>query len=164
MIVIGIDPGKNGAVVAVEQDGPHLVTLAQALLCDLSDFVPPLIALLLRNLPKPDRVVLEACQAARTATGAVGGGSLKIGRNWGVLYACACLVWPGVDILVPYPQTWTRILRDQPGEGKARAVALVSARLPDLDLTPGKLRKPHSGLADAGALALYGLVAQLGRE
>ena len=38
---------------------------------------------------------------------------------------------------------------------KARSVAYVQARLPDLPLTWGRRRKPHDGLADAACLALW---------
>jgi hypothetical protein len=48
------------------------------------------------------------------------------------------------------------LLTDLAGEGKDRAVALARQRLPGLDLTPGRRRVPHTGLADAGCLALYG--------
>jgi hypothetical protein len=47
------------------------------------------------------------------------------------------------------------VLRDIPGEGKARAIARA-AQLPGLNLTPGRRRKAHDGLADAACLALYG--------
>lgn len=41
-------------------------------------------------------------------------------------------------------------------DSKSRAFQVVRARVPDLELRPGKLRNPHSGLGDAACLALYG--------
>jgi hypothetical protein len=59
-------------------------------------------------------------------------------------------------VIEPTPQSWQRvILRDIPGEGKARSIARA-AQLPGLNLTPGRRRKAHDGLADAACLALYG--------
>jgi hypothetical protein len=59
-------------------------------------------------------------------------------------------------VIEPTPQAWQRVvLRDIPGEGKARAVARA-AQVAGLDLMPGRRRKPHDGLADATCLAIYG--------
>jgi hypothetical protein len=159
MIAIGIDPGKDGALVAVERDGTDVLR-AQLLFEDLGPewWTPRLMAATFRDLEiSPSVVALEAAQAARAGGGGMGSGTLGIGSRWGYLHAVASLVWPGVPILVTAASQWTKMLRDVSGEGKARSVGYVSSRLPDLDLTPGKRRKPHDGLADAGCLALYGL-------
>ncbi len=159
MIAIGIDPGKSGALVCIRSDhGEAPEVLHEVTFDELGSgwWVPPVMTDLFRGLPRPDRVALEAPQAARTPTG-MGHGTLGIGIRWGYLHALSCLSWPGADILTPAASTWTSILRDQPGEGKARSIALVSSRLPGLHLVWGRRRVPHDGLADAGALALWAL-------
>ena len=38
--------------------------------------------------------------------------------------------------------------------GKADTLEMVQRRLPNLDITPGRLRTPHMGLVDAAGIAL----------
>ncbi len=156
MIAIGIDPGRDGAAVAVEQDELGLHVRGSFLLAEVCPkwWAPGLVALALDALPRPQRVALELV-ASRPVEGSAT--SRRAGIGWGVLWACVALAWPGAELLTPASSVWTRVLRDQPGEGKARAVALVSSLLPDLNLTPGRRRKPHDGLADAGAIAIWAL-------
>lgn len=169
MIILGIDPGRDGAAVLLDTSAPGLVVLGSLLWREVcpDGWAPTLVRDALLRLTRgyypaeagaihvPRRIVLEAGQAAR-APGGQGAGSYRIGVGWGVLWTVCALTWPGADLLTPAASRWTTILRDQPGEGKARAIALVTSRLPDLDLVPGRCRKPHDGLADAGALALWG--------
>lgn len=155
MIALGIDPGLSGAIVVLEESGPSVVVLAQIALDDLDRvwWTPAPMAATLRELPRPDRVALEQVQ-----TRGGQGGQMWAAVRWGYLHAVCCLLWPGASIWTPAASSWmASALRDQPGEGKARAVALVSSVLPGLDLTPGRRRKPHDGLADAGALALWAM-------
>jgi hypothetical protein len=160
MIVLGIDPGASGGLVLLEAADPCPAVLDAIALDDLgpSWWAPGPMEDTIRRLPRrPDRIALEAAQAPRTGSGRVGRGGHKIGMRWGYLHAVCALTWPGALLWTPAASSWTAILRDQPGQGKARAVALCSTRLPGLDLTPGRRRKPHDGLADAGALALWAL-------
>jgi hypothetical protein len=168
MISLGIDPGRDGAAVLVQQDGHDLILLGSVLFADCLDpWTPTTVRDVLADLAnaiapvvgsRVDRVALEMAQAPRTAGGNTGSGVLGTGIRWGYLHSACCYLWPGASLWTPAASPWmAQALRDQPGEGKARAVALVQSRLPDLDLTPGRRRKPHDGLADAGALAIWAL-------
>jgi len=113
---------------------------------------PKAMADLLAELA-PDLVVLEQQQPMPgqgvTSTYSTGYG---FGLWEGV---CAGLGLPALRVR---PQRWQKVvLAGCPGEGKERAVRAVEALLPDFDLTPGRRRKPHEGLADACCLALYGI-------
>lgn len=152
-LAVGIDPGRDGALVAV-QSGAVLGTLLWREVCP-DGWVPQLVARAMRDLDILPSVVALELYAGRAGEGR--GSLMKVGIGWGVLWTAAALTWPSADLLTPASSSWTSILRDQPGEGKARAQALVASALPDLDLVPGKRRKPHDGLADAGALALWAL-------
>jgi hypothetical protein len=48
------------------------------------------------------------------------------------------------------------LLQGVAGDGKQRAISWARQACPGLDLTPGAMRKPHDGLADAACLALWG--------
>lgn len=152
-LVLGIDPGKDGAGVLLDGDVPILSWRTKELLVE-GDYVPSrlLEQLQLACAVRPALAVLEL---PGLRPGESGTSARTIGRGWGLWeMALAAL---RVPLLVPAPARWTRvILRDAPGEGKARAVHVALRRCPGLDLTPGRARNPHTGLADACCLALYG--------
>ena len=167
MIIIGIDPGKKGGVVAIDVTGrPTAIEWTAA---DHPDegyalgkaYNPGRMAWFLDDVSCRDEiglVVLER-QQARPMEGRTS--CLTTGYGWGL--------WAGIVHAMNLPlmevtgARWTRqVFAGVQGEGKARSISVVSARLPELSLTWGRKRKPHDGLADAGCLALYGLT-QLGK-
>tara|TARA_R110001632_G_scaffold173964_2_gene293462 strand:- start:1327 stop:1842 length:516 start_codon:yes stop_codon:yes gene_type:complete len=160
-IYIGIDPGKDGAVVAINDDG----TVAGSFLTK-QDFTVAIgkgskreylisrMNYALKCLAAKHNIRLVAIekQSARPGQGVVSMFSAGYGYGlWlGVLSA------NGIPFIEVRPKTWTsKVLKDAPGDGKNRSVYVVMNRVPDLDLTPGKKRKPHDGLADAACLAIY---------
>jgi crossover junction endodeoxyribonuclease RuvC len=155
VIALGIDPGRTGGIVVLEQDLPMPSVLAALPLDDVDLSSPALIEDALRGLPRPTRVAIELGQSPRAPGGAMGSAPYQTGVRWGHLHAVASLVWRGIPIWTPTPQRWQTILADVSGEGKARAIAFASQRLPGLDLTPGRRRRPHDGIADAACIALW---------
>ena len=160
-IYLGIDPGKDGALVAINSDGNVVASFMTG-----RDFTTKIgkgskreylisrMNYALKCLVGKHKIKLTVIekQSARPGQGVTSTFSTGYGYGlWlGVLSA------NGIPFVEVRPRTWTsHILKDVPGEGKNRSVYAVSNRLPDLDLTPGKKRKPHDGLADAGCLALY---------
>lgn len=167
MIVIGIDPGKKGAVVALDISGrPTAIEWTAAdhpdegYIAGKGYNVRAMVKTLTDIAERGEvaLVVLER-QQARPMEGR--SSTLTTGYGYGL--------WAGITVALGLPlievtsQRWTRrILAGIPGEGKGRSVAAVGARLPGLTLTWGRRRKAHDGLSDAGCLALYAL-AELGR-
>jgi len=158
MISVGIDPGKSGAIVALEDDDSVLLCEDMPTLpVDKSkkDYNVPEMSRMLSELMGGDAqifVVLERSQAMPkqgvTST-------FKIGMGYGI--------WLGIlgSLHTPYvtvrPAEWAKvILKGQPGKGKERSLGLVSGRLPNLPLVPDGCRAPRDGRADAACLALYG--------
>jgi hypothetical protein len=131
--ILGIDPGLDGALVVIA----HGRVVEQCCTRDLcpDGYVPE----------QMDGLVSQWCG--------------DHGVTVAVLERVASRPGQGVaspHVIEPTPQAWQRvILRDIPGEGKARSIARA-AQLPGLNLTPGRRRRPHDGLADAACLALYG--------
>jgi hypothetical protein len=66
----------------------------------------------------------------------------------------------------PTPAHWHQTLGiPQDADPKAAVMAWCERRLPNLDLCVGNRRKPHDGVADAAALAVYGrLILGRGRN
>jgi len=156
MNILGIDPGKDGAAVLI-RDGAHVhAVLASELLCGQSweaahAEVTRWLRLVHATWPL-DLVVLERV-GGRPGEGATSARTMGVG--WGLWLGGASML--GVPVIVPTPQRWQReMLSDLPGDTKARSGAWCRAHLPELDLTPGRRRVPHDGLADAACLAVYG--------
>jgi crossover junction endodeoxyribonuclease RuvC len=156
MNILGIDPGKNGAAVLL-RDGSHVhAVLSSELLCgqswEASHSEVTRWFRLLHSTWGLDLVVLERL-GGRPGEGATSARTMGIG--WGLWLGAASAL--GVPVIVPTPQRWQReILADLAGDTKSRSVAWCRAHLPGLDLTPGRRRVPHDGLADAACLAVYG--------
>ena len=152
MNVLGIDPGLDGALVVV-RNGRVVAQCCTRDLCPDGYVAERMDALVSEwcGLHLVDVAVLERVNA-RPGEGV--SSSFKFGFGYGL--------WRGIlagrvqTVIEPTPQAWQRVvLRDIPGEGKARAVARA-AQVAGLDLMPGRRRKPHDGLADATCLAIYG--------
>jgi hypothetical protein len=159
-MIVGIDPGKDGAVVGVGDDGS--IEIAQ-LTTDLTikigkgtkrEYLPREMHKVMQyaKFIGATKAVIEK-QQAMPKQGV--SSTFSIGLGYGL--------WVGlltaleIPIVEVRPAAWQKVvLKGAPGQGKGRAVYVVQQRLPALNLTPGKKRKPHDGLADAGCLTLYG--------
>jgi len=153
-VIVGIDPGNKGGIVAL--DGQTAV---------LAEPMPatPKVGLdlyalieLLEGLGPIRMVVLERAQSmpgqgiATTFRYGVGYG--------GILGVLAALRLPHTTVT---PAVWHRdLVGHRPSEGrdqaKARALQVVRQRLPGLQVVPPRCRTPHDGLVDAACLALWG--------
>ena len=162
-LVVGIDPGKTGAIVALDMDGTPIEWMA----ADHPregytvkgkrgrDYVPAVMALWLTQR-EGVRLVLVEQQQARPIEGR--SSVLQTGFGYGL--------WVGIlaALRIPYrvvsPGAWTRaVLGSAPKAGarKARSIVAASAQVPGLPLTWDRKTKPHDGLADAALIAQYGL-------
>lgn len=163
-ITCGIDPGKDGALVLLDGDQLLDWALTRDLVGDLAwGAAAPVIAARLRGVTADHRPRLAVLELYAGRPGEGGGSTLTIGAGWGVWRGV--LAGLGVETITPAASAWTRaMLRDVQGDGKDRAVSVAMARVPGLDLAPGRRRKPHTGLADACCLAIYGQAHLAGRR
>lgn len=156
--VVGIDPGQEGGIVALDLlgqlvghqaadvDGYYAGKLLSAR--RVRDF--------LLSLPGPILSVVVESQGVRPQQGAVSG--LTTGKGWGILLGV--VEGMGLPLHEVTPAKWATALHGQgckdAAERKARTVRLVEREIPNLPLTWGRRTKPHDGLSDAGGIALYG--------
>jgi crossover junction endodeoxyribonuclease RuvC len=143
-VVIGIDPGKTGAIAVVGQ--------STALIWDwpgdeqaVADLVRDEI---LFNSALDVALVAIEGQQAMPKQGV--SSTFKLGANFGVwLGVLAMTGWP---VRVVRPQEWQRgLLRAGDGEGKDRSLAAARRLFPAVDL---RLKK-HNGRADALLIAYW---------
>ena len=166
MVVVGIDPGLHGGIVALRGDdvlhrwsaddpvAPYVLR---------SNVIPSIVReyLMLARVQAQAtgevfRVVVEE-QQTRPMEGRVG--AFNCGKNWGrILGVCH-----DIPVIEVSPAVWSRAILGSPPAGgwhgagkKDAAIALVRTRLPALSLQNGRSKKPHDGLADAACLAMWG--------
>ena len=146
MLIVGIDPGKKGAICEYYEDQ------------DIIKFYPMDIDIFIDLVKKwrteMPHVYLEKAQAMPTQ----GVRSMfNYGRHYGMLEGI--LLGASINYEAVAPQTWTSVMtRDYLGEtGKERALEAVKFLFPDVNLLATKRsKKPHDGFVDALLIAEYG--------
>lgn len=147
-VIIGIDPGRRGALVAIK-GGEVVASLLMPFNDGLLDGDAVMSWLQRLNI---ELIVLERQQSM---PGQGVASTFKIGFRYGELYGMIRAMH--LPVKRPSAREWTRVmLQGAEGEGKARAISVVKKLLPGLGLRPGRCRVDQDGLADAGLLALYG--------
>lgn len=168
-IVAGCDPGVDGAMVALEVNGARAVVwrVWRAALAFMvpgkgrKQYDPAAMKLALQELRSREReaglalVVIEA-QQGRPGTGMIHTPN-NILRSWGLWEGL--VVGMGLPSRVVHPTVWRRALVGVPGKGKQQTIRYVQGMLPDLEelAVPKGGRKYHEGVADAAAIALWGV-------
>jgi len=174
MIIIGIDPGKTGAIVAINTTlgtvEKHLIPLIGNEL-DLAS----LKQILCKYISAPVCVYIEDVHAI---FGSAAGATFTFGFVCGAIQAAvACL---GLPYTLVQPKAWQKELyqgipeiRKQPikikkgkrtgkmiqGKMDTKAMSLLAAKrlFPKLDLrATERCKKPHDGIVDALLIATYG--------
>jgi hypothetical protein len=146
MITIGIDPGKTGAMCAIDEWGDICFwTLTDIREVDraLSQFSPT-----------TSFVFLEKAQAM-PKNGAVG--MFNYGEGYGTLQGL--LIAHRLPYALVPPATWTKdMLMGTKATAKDRNVEAARRLQPELTFIPdgSKGRKPHLGLVDAYLIAAWG--------
>jgi crossover junction endodeoxyribonuclease RuvC len=146
MSVIGIDPGQHGAVAFLNGD------LAEAIPTPLNgkEIDGRELAAWL-YLRKPGLIVIEKVGAMpRQGVSS----TFKFGRNFGMLLGVVEAL--GLPYRLVTPQAWKKVVLAGTSRDKLAAIEHVHRAYPAIDLTPGRRRTPHDGIADAVCLAEYG--------
>lgn len=173
MLTIGIDPGAEGAVVALQWSCGKPVAAWSLLLrhyrreggcwdaAALTNNIAALVAFQLTTAP----LTAIAIETPPPVMGGAAGraGLLSQGRAWGVVEACALIALDehlthGTALHRPLPKEWQQVgyrgIAGKRGD-KTRSLHAAALHIPCLDLAPKPLRTPHDGIADAGLLALW---------
>lgn len=155
---VGIDPGKNGAIVhlAITPDGivPVEAWLLRGYLIGTGKAAVWDVARLARDLGHLPASATVAIERVGVRPGEGVSGAFAFGFSAGMLRG----LFAAYDVLMPTPRKWQgAILADIPGEDtKAKAVVRASS-IAGLQLVQPRCRVPHEGIADAACIALYAL-------
>ena len=150
--IIGIDPGRLGGLVAIDERGAIILAARAPLFRGVFDVAKA--ADLLRDLPRPIIGAIEKASPRGRSGGARGTfdtGYLSVCANIRAWQAAA-----GFKLAVVPATTWqTAVLGSRkPGaDRKAEAIAWCKRFALDLDLRPGKCSTDQDGLSDARCIA-----------
>lgn len=146
-MIVGIDPGKSGGIASINANGQASGIAMPVIGKDIDGHE---LASILHNAA-PELVIIEKVGAMPkqgvTSTFTFGTG---YGRLLGV---CEAL---GIAYRLVTPQAWKKTVLAGTTKDKDAAIAFVRRAFPMVDLTPGRKRTPHDGIADAVCLAEYG--------
>ena len=156
-LYMGIDPGRQGAVVLLRGDG----TLAGATKLPHvgKDLDLRALSVWLECLCEEEGCSIDSISAVVEALGArpspkMGAGSaITMGKNWGRLDGW--LTGLGCRYDIAQPKRWQSEICPGGDDPKPRSIAACKRLVPTLDLTPGRKTKPDDGLADACNIAEY---------
>ena len=159
---IGIDNGKDGAVVGVMPDWSTVVLEMPILGNELDErAVYKFLQRMKACSPHDIYAVLEYAQVM-PKQGSVSG--FTIGRGYGAMRMA--LIALEIPFEIVRPRVWQKDVgivvpanvKDRSKRRKIikeQSVKIVRRRLPSVDLTPGKKRTPQDGIADAACMALH---------
>ena len=186
MIVAGIDPGKTGGIVVISSERRSAVgplwsyevvsSLRAARYYDGSDIDLIKLRSYLSDLKglsdaAGERLVIGLEKAELRP----GEGIKSVASNWGGYYALhGVAVGLGIPVQVRTSKGWQSALAAERASTmmsarvlnlqfktlkptKAASVAVAERYLTNLDLTPGRIRRPLDGLSDAGGIAIASL-------
>ncbi len=168
MIYIGIDPGKDGAIAAIESGAIPQVEITPTVLTGKGSrrsydegAMRRLLREIVHNDPEEAFAIIEK-QQAMPGQGVVS--MFSIGEGFGLWKGyCSGM---GIRYQVVHPRTWKKeMLRDVPGSGadKGRSIIAAGRMFPDTDLRRSeRARVSHDGKAEALLIAMYGKRIDLG--
>mgnify|MGYP003115600669 FL=1 len=159
-VLIGIDPGKSGGIVAIDADNKVVASTRMPLtLGSKGDLDTSQVRRWLLELPEtPSLIMLEMLQA-RPAGKMSTTSAITMGRAHGALEGL--LIGLQLPHELPQPNAWKKAMglprrpAKEADKRKTDAISLCRRLLPDLDLIPGRCKKPQDGIAEAGLLAVY---------
>ena len=148
-MIVGIDPGQTGGIAGIQPTGG---CVARPMPVTGKDIDGHAIAAELRALA-PEVVILEKVHAMPKQGVS---STFKFGMGFGlVIGVCEAL---GIPYRLVTPQSWKKVVLAGTAKDKDAAISFVRRAYPAVDLTPGRKRVPHDGMADAVCLAEYGRV------
>jgi hypothetical protein len=157
-VFVGIDTGKHGAMVALDEEKRPLLVRAGGyfLVGDrASDYDEQRILTALDDVAALGGFPEFALERTRGIPGMSAISTWGMGHGYG-LWKMA-LTARTLTHRTPFPQQWQRVLSTTEGSDiKTRSIKHCQAQVPALNLRPNTPhQKPHDGLADAANLALW---------
>lgn len=151
MKVLGVDPGKKGALVIIDTNTNQCISLPIPIVDDRID-VRTIGKFIFEH--KPDIAFVEKVHGMPKHSSK---GNFTFGVNYGLLMACIYFLEVPVELVSP--RTWQKeILGERTGTNtKDDSIQYTLSHYPTVNLKPGRCRVEHDGIADAVCIAEYGI-------
>lgn len=144
MIILGVDPGKNGALALYDSVADSCIVYDMP--CVAGEVNPALVAEIIRANARPDHAYVELVHAM-PKNGAVS--MFSFGMSYGMVRGVIATL--GIPISLVTPTTWKRHYKLTAEKEEARWMAI--------NLWPGSTnfsRKKDDGRAESALIAKYG--------
>ncbi|MEC8917135.1 MAG: Holliday junction endonuclease [Pseudomonadota bacterium] len=146
-MIVGIDPGQKGGVAFIAPTGR---TEGRPMPLAGKEIDGHALSRMLFELT-PSLVIIEKVHSMPKQGVA---STFKFGMGYGIVIGvCEAL---GLPYRLVTPQAWKKAVLSGTAKDKSAAINFVRRAYPGLNLSPGRLRAPHDGIADAVCLAEYG--------
>lgn len=158
MRYLGVDPGKDGGMVTLSEDGKVLEKLKTPLIKSAKakdEYDIQEIARIFSEAPNPKVVILEKGQVMPMS-----GASAQFYRGFSFGMFQGLLVGMKISYHVVSPRTWQKVMfADVSGDDTKAASVLVAKRLwPEVDWRKSeRARNADDGLTDAALIAMWGI-------
>jgi crossover junction endodeoxyribonuclease RuvC len=156
-IVIGIDPGFQGAVAALE--GPKLIFLKRTPRIrrkNKVEFGVEEMADMISQFKDRDAIMYLEKVHAMPMEGVKS--SFNFGKGYGMWIMSAAA--NKIPLVLVTPQEWKKEVVGDTDKSKEASIMRAKELFPDTDLKPGRLIRDHDGLAEAILIAFYGGMKQ----
>lgn len=164
MIVIGVDPGKDGAIAALSNESGEMVVSSCHLMptTKANDYDVKALMCLLRDLKRgSSHFVVERLTALPPA---MGGSFANFSRGWcmGMLETVICCINKSGKVTFVPPRTWQAKMFGKLDKGatKSASSALAKTFATEVELPLLKNGDIHYGVSDAICIAAYGFWLQ----
>lgn len=150
--VIGIDPGKKGAIVLYSRDGvgrvePHKMPVkdGEINLYGIDKIINPVLAI---------SECFAFIEDVHSMPGQGVASMFSFGYSTGALHGI--LSYCNIPIYKVSPQRWKKVILQGLGTDKAAAIEYCKREYPEISLIPTGCRVPSDGICDAICIAEYG--------
>jgi crossover junction endodeoxyribonuclease RuvC len=154
-IVLGIDPGLDGAIAALNPAGEVVAARPMPVLAGRRREIDAgwIVGWLYRIEETEGGFALAVVEKVHAMPKQGVSSSFAFGLGYGqVLGVLAALKVP---VVLVTPQQWKGAILAGTAKDKAAAIAYCRRRWPEVSLVPDRCRTPHDGLADALCLAEF---------
>lgn len=155
MIIVGVDPGLNGGLAAVNTETGAVEVAVMPVAGKEIDAAAVYQWIFQQTTVEPAVVYLENVHAM-PKNGSIAG--FKLGEAKGIIEGVVGAL--GLPLRMVAPQTWKAVVLKGTRKDKAAAVDFCVRAYPSVNLRLDGKKVPHDGLADAICIAEYGWLEQ----
>lgn len=152
-IYVGIDPGKDGGISAIFEDGNIIFAMKTPMTSD-NELDLSRITTLLKGLQTNNNDVQVTLEKVHSMPGQGVASMFSFGMSTGMLHGVVAAL--GIPRFLVAPQTWKKKILYGTAKDKDAAIEYCARVYPHVSLfATSKSVRPHTGIADSLCIARY---------